>query len=139
MAEGILRQMCVEQGLDWKIESAGTNGYHTGEAPHRMSQKVCLENNIDIRSQRSRDFQPKDFDTYDMIYVMASDVYLDIKRMSGSKFREDKIDFFLNPLYPKQNRNVKDPWYGGDDGYYAVYEEIKRGCSAIIHHGLKNT
>jgi protein-tyrosine-phosphatase len=25
-----------------------------------------------------------------------------------------------------------DPWYGGEDGYYEVFEQIKKGCEAII-------
>src|SRR4051812_34799889 len=48
LAEGILEHKAREAGLDWTIESAGTNGYHTGEAPHHLSQKVALLNGINI-------------------------------------------------------------------------------------------
>lgn len=51
LAEGILQKKAREAGLNWTIESAGTNGYHTGEAPHHLSQKVAKRNGIDISSQ----------------------------------------------------------------------------------------
>jgi protein-tyrosine phosphatase len=40
LAEGILQHKAFEAGLAWSVESAGTNGYHVGEAPHPLSQKV---------------------------------------------------------------------------------------------------
>lgn len=42
------------------------------------------------------------------------------------------MKLFLNEVYPGENRNVTDPWYGGLDGYYTVYDEIEKGCRAII-------
>ncbi|MCH5600541.1 hypothetical protein MKP09_22805 [Niabella ginsengisoli] len=41
LAEGILQHKVKEAGLKWQIDSAGTNGYHIGEAPHQLSQKVA--------------------------------------------------------------------------------------------------
>ena len=54
LAEGILKHKAKQAGLDWQIDSAGTNGYHVGEAPHRLSQKVARLNGIDICDQRAR-------------------------------------------------------------------------------------
>ena len=47
LAEGILQEKAWKAGLKWSVESAGTNGYHIGEAPHRLSQKVAKINVID--------------------------------------------------------------------------------------------
>lgn len=132
MAEGILQKLANEKGLNWQVHSAGTNGIHTGQAPHKSSQKVCKENGIDISGQRSVDFEAKHFEEYDMIYVFANDVLRDVKTIAGDKFDKSKIDFFLNELYPSKNMDVLDPWYGGEDGYYDVFEQIEKGCEAIM-------
>src|SRR5580704_914677 len=79
LAEGILRQKARAAGLDWEIDSAGTNGYHNGEAPHHLSQKVARHNGIDISKQRSREFTAADFQRFDKIYAMAGDVIDDIQ------------------------------------------------------------
>ena len=51
LAEGILQDKAWKAGLKWSVESAGTNGYHTGEAPHPLSQKVARINGVDISNK----------------------------------------------------------------------------------------
>ena len=82
LAEGILQEKAFKAGLTWTVESAGTNHYHTGEAPHPLSQKVAKLNGIDISHQRARRFKADDFDCYDRIYALAGDVMEEIKRMA---------------------------------------------------------
>ncbi len=132
LAEGILQHKAEETGLNWKVESAGTNGLHNGEAPHHLSQKVARQNGVNICNQISREFTAGDFDNFDKIYVMAEDVLADVKRIAGKKYDPTKIDFFLNELQPGKNKEVPDPWYGEEDGYLEVYELINKTCDAII-------
>jgi protein-tyrosine phosphatase len=132
LAEGILQQKAKAAGLNWVIESAGTNGLHTGEPPHHLSQKVALLNGIDISHQRSRNFKAKDIADYDIVYAMANDVLIDIKRISQSKFNSKKVILFLNEIYPAKNKDVPDPWYGEVDGYHEVFDLIKETCELII-------
>ena len=61
IAEGVLQHLANKHNLNWTIESAGTNQFHIGEAPHKSSQKVCKENGIDISYQRARRFKKEDF------------------------------------------------------------------------------
>lgn len=132
LAEGILKHKAQQAGLNWIVESAGTNGYHIGEAPHRLSQKVAKLNGIDICSQRARQFMKDDFDRYDKIYAMADDVLDDIRRIARGKFDPAKAELFLNELYPGEDRSVPDPWYGPEPGYHDVYRMIDEACTQII-------
>ncbi len=131
IAEGVLKHKVKIHGLDWVVESAGTNSYHTGEAPHKYSQKVCLENGIDISHQRARTFTKEDLLQYDKIYAFAADVVSDIKKISGQS-EISNVDYFLNELHPGKNESVPDPWYGDESGYLPVYQIIERTCNAII-------
>ena len=132
LAEGILRHKAQNAGLKWRVESAGTNGYHVGQAPHRLSQKVAALNGIDICKQRARNFSPDDFDKYDKIYAMAEDVVDDIKRIARNKYDPTKVDLLMNELYPGKNMNVPDPWYGPEPGYHQVYKMIDAACEKIV-------
>ena len=132
LAEGILQHRAWEAGLQWSVESAGTNGYHNGEAPHRLSQKVAKLNGIDISQQRSRKFVPEDFERFDMIYAMAEDVVREMRRISGSRFRAEKVDLLMNILHPGQDRDVPDPWYGAEPGYHEVFRMIDDACKHLI-------
>lgn len=132
LAEGILKHKAAKAGLDWTVESAGTNNYHTGEAPHHLSQKVAKLNGVDICQQKARRFTKDDFDRYDKIYAMADDVVYDMKRLAGSKFDPAKVDLLLNELYPGEDRDVPDPWYGPEPGFHDVYKMIDEACERIL-------
>ncbi len=132
LAEGILKHKVKAAGLNWKIDSAGTNGYHIGEAPHRLSQKVAKLNGIDICDQKARQFSKEDFNRYDKIFALADDVVDEIKWIAKEKYDPNKVDLLLNELYPGENLSVPDPWYGPEPGYHEVYKLIEAACDAII-------
>ena len=133
LAEGVLKAKILEAGLSWQVDSAGTNGYHTGEAPHPLSQKIARLNGIDICTQRKTEFTAADFDRYDKIYAMAGDVLEEIKLIAGKKFNPVKVDLFLNELFPGENIDVPDPYYGPEQGYHDVYRLINDACDAVIN------
>jgi len=137
LAEGILQHKANKAGLNWQVESAGTAGYHVGEPPHHLSQKVAKLNGVDISGQCCRQFNRQDMLQYDKIYVMDHNNYNEVKRISGHDWDADKVDFLLNALHPGKNEDVPDPWYGEEDGYHAVYTMISKACNNIINEAKK--
>ena len=132
IAEGVLQHLADAKGLDWTVDSAGTESYHIGEAPHRLSQKICLAHSIDISHQRARQFKKADMVLYDKIYALADDVLEEIKTIAGKDYNANKIDLLLNELNPDENESVPDPYYGGEDGYVTVYKMVEEVCKAIL-------
>lgn len=132
LAEGILQQKAKEAGYNWMVDSAGTAGYHIGEQPHVLSQKVALLNGIDISTQHCRQFVKEDLQRFDRIYVMDRDNYEEVKRISGNLWNSDKVSLLLDVLYPTQNKEVPDPWYGTEKDYHFVYAMISEACDKII-------
>jgi len=133
IAEGVLIEKAVKAGLNWRIESAGTNGFHNGENPHHLSTKVCLANGIDISDQKSRPFTKKDFLEFDLIFAMANDVLYDMKQIGKENFSEEKAILFLEPLHPGKSLNVPDPWGGTEKDFVEAYVLIDKACDAIIN------
>ena len=136
LAEGILQDKLLKAGLDWQVDSAGTNGYHVGERPHRLSQKVAKHRGIDISCQECRIFKKEDFERFDKIYAMAADIIEEIKWISKEKYDPAKIDLLMNASRPGQNIDVPDPWCGTEPGYHAVYDMIDEACEAIVQQAL---
>ncbi len=132
LAEGILQEKAFKAGLNWSVESAGTNGYHTGEPPHPLSQKVARSNGIDISQQRSRRFKAGDFERYDKIYALAGDVLDEIKYIARHTFDAKKAVLLMNELHPGKDMDVPDPWYGPERGYQEVFKLIDDACEEII-------
>jgi protein-tyrosine phosphatase len=139
LAEGVLQYKAQQASLNWVVDSAGTNGYHNGEAPHQLSQRVAKLNGINISHQRSRKLTPEDFDRFDRIFAMAEDVVDEMKRIGRNKFNPLKVDLLMNELYPGENREVPDPWAGPEEGYHEVYNMINQACDKIIEQARSNT
>ena len=132
IAEGIMQQKCKEAGLDWQIESAGTNGYHDGEMPHLMSQMVSKLNGVDISKQTSRRFKATDFDHFDLIISMAGDIINEMKYIARSSYDENKVKLLLNYSFPNTNIDVPDPWGRTEAAFHEVYDLINNACDAMI-------
>jgi protein-tyrosine phosphatase len=132
LAEGVLKHKASAAGLNWTVESAGTGNWHIGEAPHRLSQKVAKLNGVDISQQQGRQFVKEDMQRYDLILAMDNQNLKDIRRMSGSLWNPAKVNLLLNYSYPAENRDVPDPWYGGEPDFHDVYKMIDTACDRII-------
>lgn len=132
LAEGILQHKIAKTRLKWTVESAGTESYHVGDAPHPLSQKVAKLNGIDICRQRARRFVAEDFERFDKIYAMSADVIDDMRSIARNKFDKEKVDLLLNELFPGQNVDVPDPWYGPEQGFHEAYKMINDACERII-------
>jgi protein-tyrosine phosphatase len=132
LAEGILKHKIEKAGLDWIVDSAGTNGYHVGEHPHPLSQKVANLNGIDISFQYARKFVSEDFQRFDKIYAMARDVMEEMHWIAKGKFDPAKTDLLLNELYPGENEDVPDPWSGPESGYHVVFKMVNEACDKIV-------
>jgi protein-tyrosine phosphatase len=132
LAEGIMREKIKKAGLDWQVDSAVTRGYMLGCAPHEFSQKVARMNGLDIRNLSCRNFTIDDMDSFDKIYVMDENNYRTVKSISGNKWNKHKVDFLMNEVYPGSNKEVPDPWEGGEEGFHMVYKMIEKACESII-------
>lgn len=139
LAEGILQDKALKSGYQWKVESAGTGNWHVGEPPHPLSIKVAALHGIDIGHQRARQFVKEDFKRNDFIYVMDSSNYSTVKQISGSFWEDQKIELLMNELYPGENRNVPDPWFGNEDGYHTVFTMLNSACENIIKKHSQKT
>ena len=139
LAEALLQDKAFKAGLNWSVESAGTNGLHDGEPPHPLSQKVARMNGVEICNQRSRRLVPEDFDRFDKIYAMAEDVLFDMKRIARKKFNASKVDLLMNELYPGKNLDVPDPWSGPEEEYHEAFKLIDAACDKIIQRALQAT
>lgn len=134
MAEAVLRKKVAENGLDWQVDSAGTERYHVGEPPHPLARKVAAMHGMDISGYRARRLSPGDFQAYDKLYALAPDVLEEMNHIARGRMDPDKVDILLNELVPGGNLPVPDPWYGPESGFREAYALIDKACDQIIAH-----
>ena len=133
LAEGILRHKLESAGIDAEVDSAGTGGWHIGEAPHKLSQSTALRHNIDISKLKGRKFTASDMFDFDKIFVMDSENYNDVKYIAGKDWDEEKVDLILNKSEPGRNKSVPDPWFENTNAAFEnVYQMLDKACDVIV-------
>ena len=129
MAEGILASK-LPQDL-FLVESAGTANWHVGKQPDERSIAIAKKNKIDISLQKGKHFKVSDFDSFDYIYVMDNSNYNDVIQLASNETQRNKVQLILNELFPNENVDVPDPYYGLQDGFSSVYEMLNQSCDII--------
>ncbi len=136
LAEGILASKLPKQ--KFTVDSAGTGSWHIGHSPDSRSIATAKKNKIDISKQKGRQFNFTDFETYDYIYVMDKSNYDDVIALSKTEEQKNKVQIILNELYPNENVDVPDPYFGMPNGFDIVYNMLNEVCDSIAQK-LKET
>ena len=135
MAEGILRhKVRAMKRDDIKTDSAGTIGIHAGEAPDLRMQKTALKNGIDISDLRARQFVQKDFDDFDLIFAMDQSNLKNILTLSRNDADRKKVKLILNESFPGEDREVPDPYFGGQEGFQHVFDLLDETTDQLINN-----
>lgn len=137
MADGWLRHKVKQHGLSVEVDSAGTANYHVGEKPDHRMRRISLEYGVSIDELRARQFTATDFDHYDIIFAMDQSNEQNILRLARNESDRQKVKLFLNELYPGENREVPDPYYGTENHFKEVIELLDQATDAfLINHQL---
>jgi protein-tyrosine phosphatase len=129
LAEGILKSKVYTHKTF--VDSAGTGAYHVGKLPDMRSISIANENNINITDQKARKFTIKDFDNFDIIYVMDRSNYENVIDLARNENDKAKVKMILNEVFPGEDLDVPDPYYGGDFGFKNVYNMLDQACDVI--------
>lgn len=128
------------------VKSAGTGGWHVGEAADPRSRAAARARGVELTS-RAAQFTLADFDRFD--YVLAMDrsnhrALLDLARNQAAKDKVHLLRWFDPAIAPDstaEDADVPDPYYGGPGGFDQVLDMCERACQGLLahvrqHHGL---
>src|SRR6478609_5264142 len=141
LAEGILASKLPND--KFLVDSAGTGSWHVGHAPDNRSIATANKNGLNITNQRGRQFTRNDFDTFDYIFVMDNSNYRDVLHLAQNETQKEKVQLILDVLFPNENVDVPDPYYGATNGFDMVYQMLDEACELIAQrliskHSSKN-
>ncbi|WP_159777821.1 low molecular weight protein-tyrosine-phosphatase [Flavobacterium sp. 9AF] len=129
LAEGILKSKLPKD--QFIVDSAGTGDWHVGQLPDKRSIAIAKKYGIDITDQRAQHFTVKHFEKFDYIYAMDLSNYKNILQLAPNSEGKAKVKLILNELFPNENVEVPDPYYGGEEGFENVYQMLDKACEII--------
>lgn len=134
-AEGVFRALVAAEGLANRIvaDSAGTHGYHVGEAPDGRSTEAALRRGIDLSDLRARKVRPTDYSDFDLVLAMDRG-HADILRRQCPPEQAERVRLFLDFAPDLGIQDVPDPYYGGGDSFERVLDMVEAGARGLLEH-----
>ena len=136
LAEAIFNQLIRERGLEQEIacNSAGTGDWHIGEPPDPRTQEVARRYQVPLQHQ-GRQFASVDFATYDYIVAMDRKNRSNIQAWASATESSSYQLVLLREFdEPPGERDVPDPYWGGEQGFDDMYHQLRRCCINLLSH-----
>lgn len=130
-AEAVFRSKARAAGLDIIIDSAGTGAWHAGELPDPRSCEAGEAAGYSFEGQSARQVQKADFAKFDYILAMDSANLRSLKAMQPAGY-SGHLGLFLDFAEGNNEREVPDPYYGGEDGFRHVVYLIEQASAGLI-------
>lgn len=121
--EAIFRAKAQAVGLDILFDSAGTESFHTGEAPDPRSQAAARQRGYELSGLRARQVRsPDDFISFDRI--LAADLsHLRWLEARCPAEHRGKLSLLL------RSGDLPDPYYGEESGFHAVLDAVEAAAA----------
>lgn len=118
-------------GAQVEVDSAGTHGYHVGEAPDGRTQRAAAIRGYDLSQLRARKVAPQDLDYFDLILAMDKSNLDNLRRMALPE-HHSKLDLFMKYARNFDDEEVPDPYYGLGHGFDLVLDMVEDAAQGLV-------
>jgi protein-tyrosine phosphatase len=133
LADGALRHKVAQRGLGWTVDSAGTGGWHAGDAPDARALAVAGRHGVDIAGLRARQVRADDFVRFDLILAMDHDNLAGLHAIAPPDHSAD-VRLALDLVGGREGQAVADPYYGDARGFDATWRDAQAIATAVLRH-----
>ncbi|MDR0673629.1 MAG: low molecular weight phosphotyrosine protein phosphatase [Zoogloeaceae bacterium] len=132
-AAGVFQKRLRERKLEktFEVDSAGTHGYHIGEAPDSRTQRAAAARGYDLSAMRARKVTLRDFQRFDLVLAMDK-VNLDNLRQMSDPAQYAKIRLFMPFARNFDDDEVPDPYYGLGYGFDLVIDMVEDAAEGLL-------
>ncbi|MFC5301089.1 low molecular weight protein-tyrosine-phosphatase [Azospira restricta] len=132
-AEGVFRKLLRERSLEARVEvdSAGTHGYHVGEAPDPRTQRAAAARGYDLSSIRARKVAAQDLEYFDLVLAMDRNNLEVLRRMCPPELA-GRLDLFMRYARNFDDDEVPDPFYGLGHGFDLVIDMVEDASLGLL-------
>lgn len=136
LAEAAFRLEAKRIGLDVEVNSAGTGGWHAGEAPDRRARIVAKRHGADISSYRARKVTEQDFRRFTHIVALDRENLTALETMRPSDATAE-LSLLLDHVDGRKGESVADPYYGDEYDFETTWSEVAEGAEGLAQRIAK--
>lgn len=132
-AEGMFMKKVADARLAGRIliDSAGTHGYHLGEAPDLRAQEAAWARGYDLSALRARRVEPGDFERFDLVLAMDHDNRAILARLCPPSAGH-KLKLMMEYARSYTAPEVPDPYYGGPEDFETVLDLLEDAAEGLL-------
>ena len=132
-AESIFTHLIKQKGLQdhFTIDSAGTSGYHQGHPADERMRAHAQKRGYQLQGL-SRPFHHQDFEQFDIILAMDDSNHHNMACLTSQQKYLDKIHTMMSYAPDLPEKEVPDPYYGGDKGFERVIDILEEACRNLL-------
>jgi protein-tyrosine phosphatase len=116
-----------------EVDSSGTGDWHVGQGMDARAASTLAAGGYDPTRHRAQQFDAAWFERHDAILAMDSENERDVLQAAPDDEARGRVlklrDF--DPL-AGDDRDVPDPWYGGQQGFDDVLAMIERSTDRLL-------
>lgn len=139
-AEGIARHLIATGQLENRIgvDSAGTHGYHSGEAPDPRSRQAAARRGYELGELRARKIELRDYQEFDLVLALDRG-HLDLLRRECPQVYWPRLRLLMEFAHTPgaTGGDVPDPYYGGPKGFELVLDLCEDAVPGVIDFLLR--
>lgn len=135
MAEAISRALVEQAGLsnDIAISSAGTGEWHVGEQADPRTRHALARAGYSADRHRARQFEPSWFNDFDLIVTFDRGQRRILRSWAPTEHERALVRPLLSFVDGTvHDAEVLDPYYGNDELFDRVRDEIEGACRALL-------
>lgn len=134
MAHVVLEEKLAQAGLADRVEvvSAGTGGWHVDGPMDRRAAAALAAAGYDGSRHRASQFAPHWHDESDLVLAMDASNHADLSDIGEAEPGRLRMFRDFDPRAGDADRDVPDPYYGGDDGFTDVLTTVERTSDALV-------
>ena len=135
-AEAIFKKLIQAEGLekDIKVDSAGTHGYHTGEASDSRMRSHAEKRGYVLDTLARKFNSSQDFDEFDYILTMDKFNFEHLMQLTEGQDEKDKIHSMCRFCEEHRETEVPDPYYEGPEGFEKVLNILEDATLGLLKH-----
>jgi protein-tyrosine phosphatase len=132
-AEGVMRRLLDDAGLDVEVESAGTGGWHVGEPPDERAAAAAARRGVTLEGA-ARQIAPEDFRRFDLLVALDRANLRELLALAPDEEAAEKVRLLreFDPAAAGGDLDVPDPYYGGDRGFETVLDQVEAACRGLL-------
>jgi len=131
LAEGALRAAADRAGVEVELDSAGTGGWHAGEAPDRRAQAAAIRHGTDISDLRARQVRVDDFRRFDHVFALDRQNLRDLQAIRPADATAE-LRLLMDLVPGREGSSVADPYYGEDRDFDTTWDEVNAAAEVLV-------